>query len=72
MATGAFSEGANPPEVTLPAAVPFAATMWVPARAGARPSGRMPTRSRVAAMAQLVAHDDAAGESPVRRAGACR
>ena len=46
MAIGAFSVGEKPPEVMVPAAVPSSATMSVCARAGARPSGRMPTRWR--------------------------
>ena len=43
MATGAFRLGPKPPEVTLPTTRPFLSVISVPSRAGARPSGRMPT-----------------------------
>ena len=64
MAIGAFSVGEKPPEVMMPAAVPSPATMSVCARAGARPSGRMPTRWRWRAVLQLVADGGGAGKVP--------
>ena len=52
----------------MPASVPSSAMIVVCARAGARPSGRMPTRRRGGAVVELVAHHQAAGEIPVHLA----
>ena len=48
----------------MPASVPSSATMSVSARAGARPSGRMPTRRRGAPCLQLVADHRRARKVP--------
>src|ERR687897_412638 len=48
MAIGPFTVGPKPPEVTWPTSRPSGVVMTVPSRAGARPSGLMPTRTRAA------------------------
>ena len=63
MAIGASRLGAKPPEVTLPIGWPDADRISVPSRAGARPSGRMPTRLRAGPSAQLALDARGAGEA---------
>ena len=67
MAIGALSVGEKPPDVIVPASVPSPATISVSARAGARPSGRMPTRRRGVPFSSWSRITAAPGKSQVAR-----
>ena len=63
MATGPLTLGPKPPEVTRPMRSPVGARISVPSRAGARPSGLMPTRVRLGPFGELVLDALGAGEA---------
>ena len=64
--------GPKPPLVTRPIGLPAASVIAVPSRAGARPSGRMPTRLRAGPSASCAQDRRRRRESRPRRGGACR
>ena len=63
MAIGAPTLGPKPPEVTTPIGAPSGETISVPSRAGARPSGRSPTRWRLGPFGQRVLDALGAGKA---------
>lgn len=71
MAIGASRLGENPPKVTPPATLPSFGAMPTPAWAGARLSGRRPTRSRVKPRCGWSWPTAAPGKPP-RPGGTCR
>ena len=67
MATGPLTLGPKPPEVTTPMRWPAGDRISVPSRAGARPSGLMPTRRRLGPLASSSWMRLAPGKPPSTR-----
>ena len=67
MAIGPLTLGPNPPDVTTPMRSPDDDSTSVPSRAGARPSGLMPTRLRLGAWASSSWMRLAPGKPPSLR-----